>query len=358
MCFGPDGIDQTVLDQRAAFLRPDSLLIIVMLTDENDCSMTDPAAQLLQSSSSSPPQASAACATNPDDPCCYPCISAVPSGCPDPDPVCAMGKTFIDQLNSRCYDGKRRFGFDPLRPVQRYIDGLTKTMIPSRSGAMVQNPLFTGQRTPSQVFLVGILGVPWQDVATDETLKSPTDLRLRSPRELRDNGRWDVMLGDPATRKPPTDALMLESVLPRTGSNPVTGSPLAPPTAAPLANPVNGHERNIVPLPDDLQYSCIFPLPQVRDCSTAVTSGCECMNASNGEMNPLCQDPGGNYTTIQRYAKAYPPLRILQVLKGVGDAGVVASICPKNVTDPTSESYAYRPVIGTLVQDVAPILIR
>jgi hypothetical protein len=221
----------------------------------------------------------------------------------------------------------------------------------------VKNPLFSGQRTPSQVFLVGILGVPWQDIATDATLASPTDLRLRSARELRDNGRWDVMLGDPATRKPPSDALMLESILTRTGSNPVTGATLAPPTAMVMANPINGHERTIV-IPDDLQYACIFPLPQVRDCATSTASGCECRSPSDGEMNPLCQDPGGNYTTIQRYAKAYPPLRLLQVLKGVGDAGVVASICPKNMTDPSSESYAYRPIIGTLVQDVAPILIR
>jgi hypothetical protein len=329
MCFGPDGVDQTVLDQRAAFLRPDSLVIIVMLTDENDCSMTDTAAQLLHSSAVNPPQGSAACATNPDDPCCYPCISPAPSGCPNPDPVCAMGTTFRDQVNLRCYEGKRRYGFDPLRPVQRYIDGLTKTMVPSRSGAMVQNPLFVGSRTPSQVFLVGILGVPWQDVATDDSLKSPTDLHLRSARELRDNGRWDLIVGDPATRRAPTDPLMLESVLPRTGTSPVTGVALAPPSAMVMANPVNGHERFLETNPDDLQYSCIFPLPQVRDCTLAASGNCECRSPSSGEMSPLCQDPGGNYTTIQRYAKAYPPSRVLQVLKGIGDAGVVASICPR-----------------------------
>ncbi|MEO8180535.1 MAG: hypothetical protein ABI895_17000, partial [Deltaproteobacteria bacterium] len=39
---GPDGrflLDDTLLDQREAFLRPDSLVAIVMLTDENDCSL-------------------------------------------------------------------------------------------------------------------------------------------------------------------------------------------------------------------------------------------------------------------------------------------------------------------------------
>lgn len=38
---GPDGrvlVDEALLEQRAAFLRDDSLVLIVMLTDENDCS--------------------------------------------------------------------------------------------------------------------------------------------------------------------------------------------------------------------------------------------------------------------------------------------------------------------------------
>ena len=37
----PTGIDQEVLTERANFLRPDSLLAIIMLTDEDDCSITD-----------------------------------------------------------------------------------------------------------------------------------------------------------------------------------------------------------------------------------------------------------------------------------------------------------------------------
>ena len=35
------GVDQTVLDQRAAFLRPDSAVLIVVVTDEDDCSIID-----------------------------------------------------------------------------------------------------------------------------------------------------------------------------------------------------------------------------------------------------------------------------------------------------------------------------
>jgi hypothetical protein len=358
----PEGIDQAVLDQRAAFLRPDSLLVVVMLTDENDCSMNENGLVVLSDTSSLAPQGSAACATNPSDPCCYPCVSSVPAGCPNPDPVCAVSKTLMakdDPPNLRCFDGKRRFGFDPLRPVQRYIDALTKQSVPSRSGAMVQNPVFAGgQRTPSQIFLVGIVGVPWQDVATDAARAPNVDLRLKSARDLREGGVWDVILGDPSTRTLPKNALMMESIAPRTGTDPVTGNALAPPTAGYLANPVNGHERNILP-GTDLQYACIFSLPAPRDCSAlANSSNCDCLSPTDGTMNPLCQGADGTYSTTQGYAKAYPALRILQVLKGVGDAGVLASICPKNIVDSTSEGYGYRPVIGTLVQDVAPMLIR
>ena len=37
----PSGIDAVLLQQRADFLRPDSLLAIIMLTDENDCSIKE-----------------------------------------------------------------------------------------------------------------------------------------------------------------------------------------------------------------------------------------------------------------------------------------------------------------------------
>ncbi|HEX4338729.1 MAG TPA: hypothetical protein VH062_22640 [Polyangiaceae bacterium] len=357
-CPGPDGIDQVVLDQRAAFLRPDSLLVIVMLTDENDCSLNDVGSTLLGESSVVPPAGSAACATNPDDPCCYPCLLAAPAGCPNPDAACSVSKTYVgDEPNLRCYDGKRRFGFDPLYPVKRYIDALTQKTVPSRSGATVPNPIFAGgQRTPSQIVLVGIAGVPWEDVATDATRTSPTALELKSSRDLVSGAVWDVILGDPATRVPPKNPLMVESVPPRTGADPITGQALAPPTAGLLANPTNGHERVISPA-DDLQYACIFPLPTTRDCA-GMTSNCDCSNPGDGTMSPLCQAADGTYTTVQRFAKAQPALRILQVIEGVGDAGILTSICPKNITDPSSEAYGYRPVIGTLAQDVAPVLIR
>ena len=73
-------------------------------------------------------------------------------------------------------------------------------------------------------------------------------------------------------------------------------------------------------------------------------------------LNPLCQAPGGNYEMVQSFAKAYPSLRLLQVLRGVGDNAVVASVCARNVGDESSPDYGYRPAVSALVESVRPAL--
>ena len=102
----------------------------------------------------------------------------------DADPGCnpRFHTEQSDALNLRCWDQKRRYGVDFLYSVQRYIDGLTKMQVPNRRGDLVQNPLFSdlsctagncpSQRDPSLVFVAGIVGVPWQDTATEETVKA------------------------------------------------------------------------------------------------------------------------------------------------------------------------------------------
>lgn len=84
-----DGIDARLLEQRAAFLRPDSLVLIVGISDENECSIGDStlAWQTAQAGDEQPfrmPRGTAACATEPDAPCCRPCASkesSPPAGC-------------------------------------------------------------------------------------------------------------------------------------------------------------------------------------------------------------------------------------------------------------------------------------
>jgi hypothetical protein len=75
-------------------------------------------------------------------------------------------------------------------------------------------------------------------------------------------------------------------------------------------------------------------------------------------MNPLCQDPAtGAYTQIQRYAKGYPGIRQLQVLQGAGSQGIVASVCPAQITDPSARDYGYTPAIGAIVEQLKQKLI-
>jgi hypothetical protein len=65
-----------------------------------------------------------------------------------------------------------------------------------------------------------------------------------------------------------------------------------------------------------------------------------------------CQDVTGAFTTSQGFAKAYPALRELTVLRDLGASGVVASLCARNLRDPQAQDHGYRaafdPIIGRL----------
>jgi hypothetical protein len=171
-------VDQTLLGLRARFLRPDSLVGIIMLTDENDCSILDEGQSFLvglqtfAGKTFAFPRVSSKCDADPNDECCYSCAAVVPQGC-ERDPICEGTPELDpadDNLNLRCYDQKRRFGIDLLHPISRYIDGLTNPFIRVSENNGTINPLFRGgQRNPSMIYLTGIVGVPWQDLSTTES---------------------------------------------------------------------------------------------------------------------------------------------------------------------------------------------
>jgi hypothetical protein len=358
----PD-IDLALISQRSQFLRPDSLLAIIMLTDENDCSIKEGgqnfyAGQLRSGSSAFHlPRARAVCASNPNDPCCYSCgQSNIPASCPG-DPSCTVnGQTAYlsdleDAVNLRCWEQKRRFGIDFLYPIDRYITGLTNVAIPNRAGQMVPNPIYSDLnpmdnlrniRDPGLVFLAGIVGVPWQDIARDPAdltkgIKAADELEAPDP-ALGNKSVWDVILGDPANNVKALDPLMVESIDPRSGTNPITMSPLAPPTM-PLGNPINGNEWTIADK-SDLQYACIFPLTTPRDCASGMFASCDCKTPGD---NPLCNG------TSQVRAKGYPGLRELSALRGVNLQGIVASVCPAQTSNAAALDYGYRPAIGAII---------
>jgi hypothetical protein len=369
-------INPVVLEQRMGFLRPDSLLGIVMLTDENDCSIIDENNKQgwLVGRRTPMPRGSDACA-HPEDPnvyrCCIPCVLLDapgylgPDGCTyDGDVACntptnpdGSGGHYLslieDSTNLRCFDHVRRFGVDLLYPWYRYRDALTAPRIALRDGVSeVPNPIFTPgldgtpARDPSEVFLVGIVGVPWQDLASEETL-SGRALRYLTAEELKASRRWDVILGDPDQGVRPLDPFMIASIDQRVGTNPITGDDIEA-----ARNSINGHEANIVNR-DDLQYACTFDLVPDVACTSANQDGCDCNASEQPYARSTCQYAGTSSDGTQTHAKAYPSVRHLQVLRGLGDNAVVASICPKNIVPNGSAiddpDYGYNPAVGAMI---------
>lgn len=379
-CAVRTGLDQAVLSQRAAFLRPDSALAVVLLSDENDCSMRDegiwntPARTNVQM-----PRGSILCDTNPNDACCYSCGSQPPAGCSDG----CSGRTFAageDPSNLRCYRQKQRFGVDFLFPTQRYVNMLTQpqicTSVPDLSSGgvcpdadmdgapdLARNPVFddlSGQggavRAPSLVFFAGIVGVPWQDIARDPS--SQTELAYQSSSELSSSGAWPTIVGDlqnPGGPIEPSDPHMVESVSPR--------AQLAGTAAGFMADPIHGHEW-LNSLGAELQYACIFKLAADRVCPDSATllfdplnnppPDCDCRPTPDNK--PLCQLVDGSYDYTQRYAKAYPGIRQLQVLEDLGANSIVASICARNLTDTARSDYGYRPALNAVVERMKGVL--
>jgi hypothetical protein len=400
-CRGPEGVDTVVLQQRADFLRADSLLAVVMLTDENDCSVVDGWQNYIAVQSYAGtmpwhlPRATSACQSDPAGTACMSCAQGDHSG----DPECSKGgySDEEDSLNLRCYRQKQRFGIDFLYPVRRYVNGLSKVRFSKEDVSSFVNPGFaagdlnpafcphmadpsncaTLPRDQKLVFLTAIVGVPWQDIAID-----PTDLKKGfrpvaqfdwNRAQFESSGMslppgvdgtanlWNVILGrvnldpqskdylqiDPSPSGEPLDPLMIESVDPRSGTNPATGAPLAGASAGtPNTNLINGHEWDIQGR-NDLQYACIFKILP-RDCTNNPIS-CDCAYA-DGANNPLCQTDSGGYGTTQYRAKAYPGRRQLAVVKGL-DPGqaVVASICPAETTYTGGADYGYRPAVNAMV---------
>ena len=373
-----NGIDKQLLLERSEFLRPDSMVAILMLTDENDCSTREdqffPVSNDINTGFRMP-HARQECKTDLNDRCCAPC-GLEPKECPA-DPTCQTPLTADeDPDNLRCFNQKKRFGLDFLYPLDRYVTALTSPLIPKRNGDMAQNPLFPSDptgvlnaRAPAGglVFLAGIIGVPWQDIARQRADGTPDllagldkdgnpvggfmnaeELEARDPKLKKT--RWDVILGDPENGIDPLDPLMRESRDARDGQNPITGAAIAPIDAGPNANPINGHEWNTHANKDgagnelgDLQYACVFDLPG------GAGGNSDCDDPTNGSNNPLCQDATGYHTTQLR-AKGYPGLRQLGVLKGIGEQGIVASVCPAQATNPSAADYGYQPAIGAIVE--------
>ena len=348
-------VDEELLKQRKAFLRPDSLVVVIMLTDEDDSSAdprsmggqgwafmnnTFPGSGTFRADgkSTTAPRATSACATSPGSPDCASCAcNPANAACAaiKNDPECKKNGGFYggaeDQLNVRFHRMKERYGVDPQFPLARYVEAFTKVKVPNREGEHAvttaadgsvtvadylgkptcTNPLFAatlpdpkgnlcdlpvGNRGKELVLFALIGGVP-------ETLVNG------------DTPEWTKILGaDPgAFDLSDQDPHMIQSTAPRPG--------LAPPTATRGDNGsdlVHGREWDTGN--DDLQFACTFLLPTARNC-TAQDPSCDCAGTKNP---PLCGATPGN----QIKAKGYPTIRELRVVKELGERGIAGSICP------------------------------
>jgi hypothetical protein len=180
-----EGSNVDVLKQRADFLRPDSLVAIIMLTDEDDSS-SDPLSvggfgyafmnrdfpgssvrRGTTAQGTTAPRGTSACDDDPGSEDCTSCGFA--QNCDANTPSCQKIKQdkncttsgdpnnkgvgfdgfygpTDDDLNVRFYRMKQRYGVDPQYPLKRYVNGLTQLRVPDRDGEHTVTTSASGQR--------------------------------------------------------------------------------------------------------------------------------------------------------------------------------------------------------------------
>ncbi len=376
------GVDTTILAQRAAFLRPDSLLVVVVLSDENDSEVDvrsfGGTGFNFMSSTFHPPRGTAICATNPGDPLCTSCAF----GSNPTDVQCQTNQgTYSDSydwgydINLRHVHEQQKYGVSVQYPLQRYVVGLTSATVPDRSGEyppgaasyqglaaanqLCTNPLFAaqlpappadvdasawqptaddlchlrvGSRAPGSVLYMHIGGVPHQLLQQDPSNPDSQQKTILSAAD------WSLIVGnDPLNYDySGIDPHMVESYQPRTSVViPQGGFPVSSPNAPEGTDPINGREWTTnssspshVGLLVDREYACTFRLRTPRQCDNTATSQdptlaneCDCQPPSSGSFtaDEVPAVCNGAMPTQQDYAKAYPTIREILLAKLLGE---------------------------------------
>ena len=378
-----DGLDATLLLQRQAFLRPDSLVAVVMLTDEDDSSPDPlsvggqgwafsanqfPGSTVFRTDgrSTTAPRATSTCQTDPASSDCTSCGFAATCNGADPacqkvknDPECQKNGGYYgpaeDQLNVRFQNMKQRYGIDPQYPLSRYIDGFTKQRVPNRAGEHVETPRGGGGRdvgpyvgTPkctNPLFAASLPSSPGAEIC--DLPQGPRGKELvvfavigGLPSSLASsNPDWTKILGNnpDAFDYAGIDPHMIQSTTPRAG--------LVPPSQTVGDNgtdPVNGREWDTNN--DDLQFACTFALVTPRTCSS-VDPSCDCGQPNRNP--PLCATG-----KQQTRGKAYPTVRELRLAKALGDRGIVGSVCAADA------SQGYTATMDILASRMEPRLAK
>jgi len=304
------GVDSEVIAQRNAFLRKDSLLAVIFLSDENDFSLKPASLNWLPwgYGAGQMQRGWGGCANVPDDfepetaaeynelhtkYNCFSCFeNASDANCKVPWAKDKLNND-IDGRNERGLEMTKRFGYNFLWSRNRYVDGFSKAVAVGSDGVTKANPIFAGGfRSTDLVIVAGIVGVPKVLV---EDASGP---------KLLTAADWEKIVGPIGKRDPH----MIESIAPRTaqGVKKFAGDR--------SIDDINGGDRDVTD-GDDLQYACI-----AKRATDVKANDCDGPNPET--KSPLC-GPGGT----QPYFKGYPGLRHLRIIKELGASGFVASIC-------------------------------
>ncbi len=406
-----DGVDTTILKQRKDFLRPDSLVAIINLTDENDSEIDVRVAgqtgHAFLTKTNALPRETEECdegntnvngkMTGLTNPSCTSC-ALIDSTRAANDRNCKQGRyqapttpvtDWALDPNLVHVHMKAKYGFDPQFPISRYVNGLTQKNVPNRDGEYppgaytyvgnnnCTNPLFAETlpdgsdtnpdtlchpkigtaRSANQLFYAIIGGVPHQLLPTPGTSGAIDWEKIlgRDPENFDYTGIDSHMIEskDPRPGLPAPSTATSTNLI---GSDEIHGREWKTLAAGGGADGTdNGHV-----LPIDLQYACTFDLPpsKQRDCTLPENApSCDCPTDPNkysltpDEVPPLCAFPAGSTKapTQQVKAKAYPTIRELLLAKKLNDQGIVSSICPIEVNDTNSPVYGYRPAVNSIV---------
>jgi hypothetical protein len=361
------GVNTTVLQQRADFLRPQSLVAVIAVSDEDD-STVDPdavgATSWVFEDQRPLPLPTAACATDPTSADCTSCqlvalhgtLASHPECAPPPGSTAAyasydrdaVGETDRDDPNVRFALMKKRFGIDPQYPLSRYLNGLVGTdgsfTVPDRRGEATRAP--DGSYAPMNNCTNPLYAASSPDLtklSTTVTTDMPVaggdlDALCHQPSGTRDPSRvffgfiggvpWQLLTHDPAsaTADPSvpfiaqsgaddiSDATWAQMIghdpdhYDYSGQSPYMQVSLFPRTGLqpPTASDTADpfNGREWKTGGGDLQYACTFDLPQVLDCSPAAISGDLPKTAPyDGLLGTICDCDGDTSDPASR-----PPL--------------------------------------------------
>ncbi len=169
------GVRDRVLAQRRAFLRPDSLVMVVMISDENDASLDPemfgggaarfsswsfgatpsfaetgapritPYSGVVSTKGFLFPKGTASCSNLKD---ASPEVLAACTTCAVAPSVPQCAQPFMqvedDAVNTRFVQMRARYGVDALFPVERYVQGLSARIVPQRAEEHRSSGAFTG----------------------------------------------------------------------------------------------------------------------------------------------------------------------------------------------------------------------